>query len=136
MNVLAFVSKVGRFVTNCAIVVEKIAGFTENLAIVVTKRRTFSVTIGQFGENDRGFARKWDLGKTEGDRLMQTLAESIRKHLSHDAALMLLAVLPDPIREAYVNYAQQIGDSIELVLEMALADFLDPDSLTFADCKP
>lgn len=67
---------------------------------------------------------------------MQRLAESSRKHLSHDAALMLLAVLPDPIREAYVNYAQQIGYSIELVLEMALADFLDPDSLTFADCKP
>ncbi|MCY6489184.1 hypothetical protein [Leptolyngbya sp. GGD] len=136
MNGLAFVSKVGRFVTNCAIVVEKIAGFTENLAIVVTKRRTFSVTMERCGENDRGFARNWGLGKTEGDRLMQKLAESSRKHLSHDAALMLLAVLPDHIRDAYITYAQQIGYSIELVLEMALADFLDPDSLTFADCKP
>jgi hypothetical protein len=70
------------------------------------------------------------------DEIMQTLPEMSRKHLSHDAALMLLAVLPDHIREAYVNHAQQIGYTIELVLEMALADFLDPESLTFTDCKP
>lgn len=67
---------------------------------------------------------------------MQTLSGTGKKHLSHDAALMLLAVLPDHIRDAYVNHAKQIGYSIELVLEMALADFLDPDSLTFTDCKP
>lgn len=67
---------------------------------------------------------------------MQTLPQTDRKHLSHDAALMLLAVLPDHVRDAYLNHAQQIGYSIELVLEMALADFLDPDSLTFTDCKP
>ena len=59
-----------------------------------------------------------------------------RKHLSHDAALMLLAVLPERIRDAHLNHAQQIDYSIEMVLEMALADFLDPDSLTFTDCKP
>jgi hypothetical protein len=46
-----------------------------------------------------------------------------------DAALMLLAVLPERIRDAYLNYAKQIDYSIEMVLEMALADFLDPDSL-------
>ncbi len=67
---------------------------------------------------------------------MQTLPETDRKHLSHDAALMLLAVLPNHIRDAYVNHAKQIDYSIEMVLEMALADFLDPDSLTFTDCKP
>jgi hypothetical protein len=67
---------------------------------------------------------------------MQTLPETSRKHLSYDAAVMLLAVLPDHIRDAYSVHAQQIGYSIELVLEMALADFLDPDSLTFTDCKP
>lgn len=67
---------------------------------------------------------------------MQTLSELGKKHLSHDAALMLLAVLPDHIRDAYLNHAQQIGYSVELVLEMALADFLDPDSLSFTDCKP
>jgi hypothetical protein len=64
---------------------------------------------------------------------MQTLPEASRKHLSHDAALMLLTVLPTHICDAYSNHAQQIGYSIELVLEMALADFLDPDSLTFTD---
>lgn len=67
---------------------------------------------------------------------MQTLPQTDRKHLSHDAATMLLAVLPDHIRDAYTHHAQEIGYSIELVLEMALADFLDPDSLTFTDCKP
>jgi hypothetical protein len=69
-------------------------------------------------------------------RIMQTFPETSRKHLSYDAAVMLLAVLPDHIRDAYSAHAQQIGYSIELVLEMALADFLDPDSLTFTDCKP
>jgi hypothetical protein len=68
--------------------------------------------------------------------LCQTLPEMSNDHLSRDAALMLLAVLPAHIRDAYSNHAQQIGYSIELVLEMALADFLDPDSLTFIDCKP
>lgn len=67
---------------------------------------------------------------------MQALPQTDKKHLSHDAALMLLAVLPDHIRDAYLNHAKQIDYSIELVLEMALADFLDPDSLTFTDCKP
>lgn len=67
---------------------------------------------------------------------MPTLPQTERKHLSHDAALMLLAVLPDHIRDAYLNHAQQINDPIEMLLEMALADFLDPDSLTFTDCKP
>jgi hypothetical protein len=35
-----------------------------------------------------------------------------------------------------INHAKQIGYTPELVLEMALADFLDPESLTFTDCKP
>ena len=59
---------------------------------------------------------------------MQTLPQRDTKHLSHDAALMLLAVLPDHIRTAYLNHAKQIDYSVELVLEMALADFLDPES--------
>ncbi len=67
---------------------------------------------------------------------MQTLLQTDSKHLSHDAALMLLAVLPHHSRTAYLNHAKQIGYNIELVLAMALADFLDPESLTFTDCKP
>lgn len=54
---------------------------------------------------------------------MQTLPQTDRKHLGHDAALMLLAVLPERIRDAYLNYAKQIDYSIEMVLEMALAEF-------------
>ena len=67
---------------------------------------------------------------------MQTLTHTSNEHLSHDVALMLLAVLPDHVRNAYLNHAQAIDYSIELVLEMALSDFLDPDSITFTDCKP
>jgi hypothetical protein len=67
---------------------------------------------------------------------IKALPKTERRHLSHDAALMLLAVLPEHIRDAYGNHARQIDYSIEMVLEMALADFLDPDSLTFTDCKP
>lgn len=67
---------------------------------------------------------------------MQTLPQTSPQHLRHDAALMLLAVLPKHIRNAYINHAKQIGYTPELVLEMALADFLDPESLTFTDCKP
>ena len=37
---------------------------------------------------------------------------------------MLLAVLPEHIRDAYGNHARQIDYSSEMVLEMALADFL------------
>ncbi len=67
---------------------------------------------------------------------MQIPPQSDNKHLSHDVALMLLAVLPSRIRTAYLNHAKQIDYNVELVLEMALADFLDPESLSFADCKP
>jgi hypothetical protein len=70
------------------------------------------------------------------DVIDPALPQSDRRHLSHDAAVMLLAVLPEHIRNAYVNHAKEIGYSIEMVVEMALANFLDPESLTFTDCKP
>jgi len=60
----------------------------------------------------------------------------VRKHLSHDAALMSLDVLPEYFRNACGNHARQIDYSTEMVLEMASADFLNPDLLTFADSKP
>ena len=49
---------------------------------------------------------------------------------------MLLAVLRDHIRTAYLSHAEQIGYNVELVLEMALADFLNSESLTLTNCKP
>jgi hypothetical protein len=56
--------------------------------------------------------------------------------ISHDVGLMLLAVLPEYSRDAYGNHAKQVDYSTEIILEMALAGFLHPDSLTFTDCKP
>jgi hypothetical protein len=67
---------------------------------------------------------------------MQVLPKTERKHLSHDAALMLLIVEPKYICDAYVIHAKQVAYSIKMVLEMALADVLNPDSLAFTGCKP
>jgi len=58
------------------------------------------------------------------------------EHLSPVAARMMLAALPDPIREALERRAQQIEYPIEAVVEMAFASFLDSEALSFADCKP
>jgi hypothetical protein len=49
---------------------------------------------------------------------------------------MLLAVRPEYTFDAYMIHAKQVAYSIKMVLEMALADFLAPDSLAFTDCKP
>jgi len=49
---------------------------------------------------------------------------------------MSLDVLPEYFRNACGNHARQIDYSTEMVLEMASADFLNPDLLTFADSKP
>jgi len=49
---------------------------------------------------------------------------------------MSLAVLPEYFRNACGNHARQIDDSTEMVLEMALADFLDLDSVAFTGCEP
>jgi hypothetical protein len=67
---------------------------------------------------------------------IQVFPKTERKHLSHDAALMLLAVGPEYMCDAYMIHAKQVAYSIKMVLEMALADFLDPGLLIFTDCKP
>ena len=58
------------------------------------------------------------------------------EHLSQDAAYAFLDSLPDKIRSALVSYATEIEYPVEAVLEMAIAGFLDPDSLSFVDCNP
>jgi len=57
-------------------------------------------------------------------------------HLSATAAHAFLESLPEPIRAALVSYATATDYPIEAVLEMAVAGFLDPDSLSFKDCNP
>jgi hypothetical protein len=58
------------------------------------------------------------------------------EHLSPVAARMILAALPDKIKEAFERRAADIEYPVEAVLEMALAGFLDSESLSFIDCKP
>ncbi len=58
------------------------------------------------------------------------------EHLSPVAARMMLAALPEHIRSAFERRAQKIDYPVEAVLEMAIAGFLDGESLSFMDCKP
>lgn len=48
----------------------------------------------------------------------------------------ILAALPDKIRFAFERRAAEIEYPVEAVLEMALAGFLDSESLSFTDCTP
>ncbi len=58
------------------------------------------------------------------------------EHLSPVAARMMLAALPDKIRESFERRAAEIEYPVEAILEMALAGFLDSECLSFIDCKP
>ena len=73
------------------------------------------------------------------------------EHLSPVATRMILAALPDKIRQAFERRAAEIELAqgsrrsflrrsleypVEAVLEMALAGFLDSKCLSFTDCKP
>jgi hypothetical protein len=62
-------------------------------------------------------------------------AETI-EHLSPVAARMMLAALPNHIRDAFERRAQEINYPVEAILEMAIAGFLDSESLSFEDCQP
>lgn len=47
----------------------------------------------------------------------------------------LLAVLPSVIQSQARHYAQKTEIPPEFVIELAIAHFLDPDSVTFDDCQ-
>lgn len=65
---------------------------------------------------------------------MQT-TEHIR-HLDAETARDFLDKLPDHIRLAFLARAAAINYPVEAVLESAIASSLDPDALSFVDCKP
>jgi hypothetical protein len=44
--------------------------------------------------------------------------------------------LPERIRLAFIDRASEINYPIEAVVEMALAGYLDSESIGFVDCKP
>jgi hypothetical protein len=58
------------------------------------------------------------------------------EHLSPVVARMMLAALPDHISKAFERRAQEIDYPVEAILEMAIAGFLDSESLSFEDCQP
>ena len=47
----------------------------------------------------------------------------------------LLAVLPTVLQSQAIQYAGKTEIPAELVIELAIAHFLDPDSVTFDDCQ-
>ncbi|GAP93654.1 hypothetical protein [Leptolyngbya sp. NIES-2104] len=57
-------------------------------------------------------------------------------HLDAETAKAFLEKLPRHIREAFYARAAEIEYPIEAVLESAIAASLDPDALSFIDCKP
>lgn len=68
--------------------------------------------------------------------MQPTAEQETLEHLSPIAGRMILAALPDKIKEAFERRAADIEYPVEAVLEMALASFLDSESLSFTDCKP
>jgi hypothetical protein len=61
--------------------------------------------------------------------------EQTSEHLSPIAAKMMLAAFPDRIQRALLAHAAETGYPIEMVIEMAIAGFLDSECINFADCK-
>ncbi len=47
----------------------------------------------------------------------------------------LLAALPTVLQSQAIEYAEKTEIPSELVIELAIAHFLDPDSVTFDDCQ-
>lgn len=47
----------------------------------------------------------------------------------------LLAALPPVLQSQAIEYAEKTEIPSELVIELAVAHFLDPDSVTFDDCQ-
>jgi hypothetical protein len=62
--------------------------------------------------------------------------QSTEQHLTQATAQSLLDVLPDHIRAGIVLHAEKIDYPVELVIEMAIAGFLDSECLNFSNCKP
>ena len=56
--------------------------------------------------------------------------------LSATDAQAILDRLPTRIKSALLDRATDIEYPIEMVVEMAIASFLDSEALGFADCRP
>jgi hypothetical protein len=58
------------------------------------------------------------------------------EQLTPVAAQTILDNLPERIRAAFIDRATEINFPVEAVVEMALAGYLDSESIGFVDCKP
>ena len=58
------------------------------------------------------------------------------EHLTPEAAQTVLNTFPEKIRLGLLTYAAQVEQPIEAVIEMAIAGFLDEDSISFSGCQP
>jgi hypothetical protein len=58
------------------------------------------------------------------------------EQLTPVAAQTILDNLPERIRAAFIDRAAEINFPVEAVVEMALAGYLDSESIGFIDCKP
>lgn len=60
----------------------------------------------------------------------------LQEQLSSADTEIILRRLPERIQAALIACAAEIEYPVEAVIEMAIASFLDTETLGFADCKP
>ena len=58
------------------------------------------------------------------------------EHVSPEAAQAFLDTLPEKIRLGLLTCAAQLDYPVEAVIEMAIAGYLDEDSVSFVGCNP
>jgi hypothetical protein len=67
---------------------------------------------------------------------MPTTPEQTYEQLLPADGDAILARLPERIRAAFIERANELDYPVEAVLEMALAGYLDQSAIAFVDCKP
>jgi hypothetical protein len=65
---------------------------------------------------------------------MQTTNQA--EQLSPTAGQVILEQLPERIKAAIIARSVEIDYPVEAIVEMAIAGYLDPHAIGFADCKP
>lgn len=56
------------------------------------------------------------------------------QHLTPEAIHALIPYLPDYVKVALIEKANQLECSLEATIEMAIASFLDEEAFSFEDC--
>lgn len=56
------------------------------------------------------------------------------QHLSPEAIDQLINYLPDYVKAALLEKSTELECSLEATIEMAIANFLDEEALSFEDC--